>query len=256
MVAPRKEGALALLPRWYAALERRQLADLTFAEVRRGAEALSQAYVQRGRKVAGGKALDGRGKRAAFALLYAPLHFVVVAHAVEQLAATPHPRILDVGCGTGVCSAAWALCAGRPPPRLDGLDTHPWALGEARHNWRDLGLTGSAKRGDAAGVWPGPMSGTSIVVGFVLNELPDAVREAVVHKLLAAHAAGAQVLIFEPVARGVAPFWPALEASVQARGGISCEHRIPAVLPERLALLRRASKRAAPELTARSLWLP
>ena len=55
--------------------------------------------------------LAGAGKRAAFALFYSPLHFVLTGHVVRELdAARPAPRkILDLGCGTGAAGAAWAI---------------------------------------------------------------------------------------------------------------------------------------------------
>ena len=52
----------------YRDLEARHLSELTFAEVRRGLQALSSLYVERRERLADGAALDGAGKRAAFAL--------------------------------------------------------------------------------------------------------------------------------------------------------------------------------------------
>src|SRR5919106_2507259 len=99
---------------WIDALEKRHLADLRVPEVTRALRALSSAYVERRHKVAAGSTLDTKGKRAAFALFYGPLHFLAIAHVVHELGAhTPAPRsILDIGCGTGVGGAAWALSAG------------------------------------------------------------------------------------------------------------------------------------------------
>ena len=57
-------------PAYYEALESRHRAELTFAEVRRALQALSSLYVERRDGIALGKALEGRGKRAAFALYY------------------------------------------------------------------------------------------------------------------------------------------------------------------------------------------
>lgn len=58
-------------------LEQRHLADLRFSDVTRALRALSSAYVERRETaLAGGAALDGAGKRAAFALYYGPIHFL------------------------------------------------------------------------------------------------------------------------------------------------------------------------------------
>src|SRR4051794_34952504 len=60
---------------WLDALDQRHLADLTSSEVARALRALSSCYVERRARLATGGALDSAGKRAAFALFYAPLHF-------------------------------------------------------------------------------------------------------------------------------------------------------------------------------------
>ncbi|HMC56134.1 MAG TPA: hypothetical protein VKH19_13220, partial [Gemmatimonadaceae bacterium] len=67
-----------LFIRWIAALEARHLAALTFSQVSRALRALSSTYVERRQKLAGGAALSGAGKRAAFALFYGPLHHMLV----------------------------------------------------------------------------------------------------------------------------------------------------------------------------------
>src|SRR6266571_3072365 len=114
--------------RWLAALEARHLADLTFPEVSRALRALSSAYVERRGRLATGAALDGAGKRAAFALFYGPLHFITVREAVKALGAhrPPPARILDLGCGTGAAGAAWAVSAGGTP-FVEGVDQSAWA---------------------------------------------------------------------------------------------------------------------------------
>src|ERR1700752_3837937 len=87
---------------WIAALEARQLADLTFQEVSRSLRALSSTYVERRTKLKEGAGLSGAGKRAAFALFYGPLHFLVVHHVVSALGARfmSVDRLIDLGCGT------------------------------------------------------------------------------------------------------------------------------------------------------------
>jgi len=75
-----ERGDSAAYDRWLADLERRHLAELTFPEVSRALRALSATYVERRQKIAEGAALAGAGKRAAFAMFYGPLHFLLVAH--------------------------------------------------------------------------------------------------------------------------------------------------------------------------------
>ena len=80
----------------YADLEARHLSELTFAEVRRALQALSSLYVERRERMAEGAVFDGAGKRAAFALYYGPMHFLLVREIVRALgppaAPPPHPR--------------------------------------------------------------------------------------------------------------------------------------------------------------------
>nr|MBA3948971.1 hypothetical protein [Acidobacteriota bacterium] len=120
----------------------------------RALRALSSAYVQRRTRLPAGAALDGRGKRAAFALFYGPLHFAAVWSVVDALRADgsnpgSSPSIVDAGCGTGAGGAAWALATGSTPKVL-GLDVHPWAVTEAAWTYRFFGLDGRAARGDLA----------------------------------------------------------------------------------------------------------
>jgi len=253
---------------WFEALEGRCLHGLSFAEVRRALQALSSLYVER-RCHAGGpaRALQGAGKRAAFALFYAPLHFLLVRQIVRSVgAASPPPEtILDLGCGTGCAGAAWALeCIGEtggvsPPssraPRLVGIDRNAWAVGETRWTLRTLGLKGAVRRGNLEGT-PLPGSGTAVLLAFTANELAPAARERLLGRLLKAHGHGASVLVVEPVARRVAPWWGEWSRAAAAAGGLSGLWRFPARLPERLRLLDRAAGLDHSELTGRSLWLP
>ena len=135
---------------WIAALEARHLSNLRVPEVTKALRALSSAYVQR-RRDGLPRAMGSTGKRAAFALFYAPLHFLATSLVVRALEAeVPPPRaILDIGCGTGAAGAAWAMAAGRTSS-VAGIDRHPWAVEEARWNYRQLGLDGRARRSDVA----------------------------------------------------------------------------------------------------------
>jgi hypothetical protein len=126
---------------WMAALEARQLADLTFQEVSRSLRALSSTYVERRTTLKDGAALSGAGKRAAFALFYGPLHFLVVHHIVSALGApfVSVERVIRSRCGTGASGAGWAAACARAPVSI-GVDRHPWAIEEARRTYADLGL--------------------------------------------------------------------------------------------------------------------
>src|SRR6185295_2122296 len=156
-----------------AALEARHLAELTFREVSRALRALSSTYVERRQKLAGGAALSGAGKRAAFALFYGPLHYLLLTHIVHALpgATRTIPTLLDLGCGTGASGVAWARSCDKPP-RIIGIDRHPWALGEAAETYRAFGMAATLRQSDIATANL-PRGPAAILAAFTLNELAD-----------------------------------------------------------------------------------
>jgi hypothetical protein len=240
---------------WYEALEKRHMAALTFQEVRRALQALSSLYVERREKIGRGSALDGAGKRAAFALFYGPLHFMTVREIVRKLgAADPPPaRIVDLGCGTGVAGAAWAASTGGIS-RVSGIDSSGWAIVEANWNARALGVSATFRRGDLLQT-PLGAAGEGIVAAYALNELPDDARETMRERLLGAARAGSRVLIVEPIARAPVPWWPSWEEAFRGAGGRADTWRFRAALPERMRLMDKAAGLHHQELTGRSLWL-
>jgi SAM-dependent methyltransferase len=238
-----------------AALERRHLADLTFSEVSRALRSLSSAYVERRGRLAAGAALDGAGKRAAFALFYGPLHYLLVREIVGRLPGADRavPRLVDLGCGTGAAGAAWA---GRqlPSPEVVGIDRHPWALGEALRTYTVFGLDGRTRQDDAVSAAL-PTSRCAVAVAFTVNELAADRREVLLRRLLDRGARGAAVLVVEPIARSVAPWWDRWSAAFAAAGGRADEWRFSIELPAIVAKLDRAAGLNHRELTGRSLWL-
>jgi len=243
-------------PAFYGALEARHRASLTFPEVRRALVALSSLYVERRERMRGGSALEGAGKRAAFALYYGPLHFLLVREIVRALGAwLVAPRqVLDLGCGTGTSGAAWAL-AGPAPARLDGVDSSGWAVTEAKWTLRQLGLRGDVTRGDAAAA-PLPHPPAGVLAAFTVNELDDAARSRLLPRLLDGAGHGSPVLIVEPISRRVSPWWPEWSRAFAAAGGREDDWRFRPALPPTLALLGKAAGLDAREVTGRSLALP
>jgi hypothetical protein len=240
---------------WYAALEERHLADLTFTEVRRALQALSSLYVERRDRLGRGAAIEGRGKRAAFSLFYGPLHFLIVREIVRALgAADPPPRrIVDLGCGTGVAGAAWSLAAGGRPA-VAGVDESGWAIEEAGWNLRTLRVTATLRRGNLVET-PLGVTDEGVVAAYAVNELDDEARAELLRRVLAAHEKGSRVLVVEPIARRPVPFWPGWSEAFRRAGGRDDAWRFPAVFPERMRLLDKAAGLDHREMTARSLWL-
>ena len=245
----------AIVAEWVKALEARHLSELRVSELTRALRALSTAYVDRGTN--GVKnALEGAGKRAAFALFYAPLHFLATYFIVQALEADAAPprAILDIGCGTGAAGAAWAI-AGGGTAAVTGIDRHPWAVAEAGWTYRALHINGRARQGDLARL-PPLSPGTAVVAAYVLNELPDPLREHVHTRLVDAVRGGARLLIIEPISRKVTPWWAGVAAHIAKAGGRAEEWRFAVDLPEPLPLLDRAAGLDHRAITARSLYCP
>jgi hypothetical protein len=81
-------------------------------------------------------------------------------------------------------------------------------------------------------------------------------RIRVFEHLLTAADRGVRVLVVEPIARAVAPWWDEAAAATLRAGGRADDWRIPVQLPELLRTLDKAAGLDHGELTARSLWLP
>jgi SAM-dependent methyltransferase len=240
------------LQEWLADLEKRHLADLTFAEVSRALRALSSAYVERRASLAEGRALEGAGKRAAFALFYAPLHFMTVDRIVAALSPSRAPMLVDIGCGTGAAGAAWADASSIR--RVVGIDRSAWALGEAGRTYRQYDLAAQLKRADAATIVL-PKGPAAFLAAFTVNELPEHARERLLTTLVERCRKGGQCLVVEPLARFVAPWWQQWKDIFQSAGGRADEWRFRVELPPIVAKLDRAAGLDHRELTARTLWL-
>lgn len=260
---------------FYADLEKRHFANLTFSEVTRALRALSSAYVERRESaLADHRALDGAGKRAAFALYYGPIHFELIRAITERLTGNPSASapgatadkkglpppihtlkpglVIDLGCGTGVAGAAVATMT-TPKSRVIGIDTHPWTLEEARFTYKALGLNAEVRRG-SAGRTRIPENATFVVGAFVVNELKAAEREDLLRELKAAVARGTAVLIVEPISLRISPWWEEWRAAFLPLGGRADEWKIRIDLPPIVKRLAKSSSLRPDALTARSLF--
>ena len=241
-------------PGWFDKLWERHTKELSFQEIRKAVQALSRAYVEtRGKHVA--STLGSTGKRAGFALFYGPLHFLLLQNICRELNISKHTfnRIIDLGCGTGVSGAAWALET-RNQPEIVGIDQNSWAVQEARWTYRALGLQGKTRSEDLNRVRM-PGIGTGIVSAFTANELGAEDREKLKRTLLGAASRGTAILVIEPIARRLTPWWKDWAQTFLKAGGRADDWRFEAALPEQLKLMDRAAGLNHRELTGRSLWL-
>jgi hypothetical protein len=102
---------------------------------------------------------------------------------------------------------------------------------------------------------PIPRIADAIVAGWTLNELDDASRASVREKLLAAARAGKAVLVVEPIAGRVSPWWDDWAKSFLKVGGRADQWRFRVELPELLRRLDRAAGLRHDELKARSIYV-
>jgi hypothetical protein len=238
---------------WIEALAARHLANLTRAELTRALRALSSCYVERRGKLSEGAALEGAGKRAAFALFYGPLHLFTIAGIIRGLGWQDRavPAIHDVGCGTGVGGAAWALASGRTA-RIAGIDRSSWAVSEANWTYRQLGMHGAAKTGDAVRDFPRARH-EAILLAYAVNELPEAARANLLDRIAATSGA---LLIVEPIARKDRGWWTGWAERLAVAGVTEQEWRFPAALPPLVREIARGAGLDPRELTARTLSRP
>jgi len=149
--------------------------------------------------------------------------------------------------------AAWAGACDRRP-QIIGVDRHPWALAEAARTYRELGLRARTIRGDAATVAL-PRPPALLLAAFTANELTEDARETLLRRLLERANRGDRVLVVEPLAGFVAPWWNQWKQAFGEAGGRADQWRFRVELPSIVAKLDRAAGLDHRELTGRSLFL-
>jgi SAM-dependent methyltransferase len=244
---------------WLESAVARLAAGLTTAEVRKGVRAVSSLYLERR---AGGDFADarsGRGKRAALATYYAPLHFLVSYHAAREhlLPLLAGAReIADLGCGTGPCGAALARAAGGGPLRVLGIDRSGWMLSEARHTAAAFGLILRTRRASLPEALPRLGPGSLAVLGWFANELAAEARAALLAGLVRAAERGARAVVIEPLAGGVSPWWRAAAVELARAGFEDRLFETELELPDWIRRLDEASGLDHTKLGARLLFGP
>jgi hypothetical protein len=97
--------------------------------------------------------------------------------------------------------------------------------------------------------------GSAVVAAFAINELDDHARETVGTRILGAARRGARVLIVEPMAGWVAPWWSAWSGAFVGAGGRSDTWRVAVDLPECLRELSHACGLRHDMIKVRTLYL-
>jgi hypothetical protein len=251
------EGPLrARFEHWLDEGVRLYSAELEFREIRKGVQALSTLYVERRDEAPfGGRPFEGRGKRAAQATYFGPLHFLAVHHALAEFGAEDLAdvrRVLDLGCGTGATGAALASTLTSRPPLL-GLDRSGWALGEARRAWTSFGLRGRVRRGVLPAALPELRPGDLLALGWTVNELDDTARDKLLDRLDDALERGCGLFVAEPLSTRVSPWWPQWEERLGARGAQARVARLTVIRPPWIERLDRASALDHRTIGARAL---
>ena len=94
-----------------------------------------------------------------------------------------------------------------------------------------------------------------MVAAFAINELNAATRDRLLPRLISHGEQGGRVLIVEPLAGFVAPWWPMWQRAFQSSGGRANEWRISVSLPAIVEKLDHAAGLNHRELTGRSLCI-
>ena len=221
----------------------RHTAELAFREIRRGAQALSWLYVERRGEVdLAARTIDGRGKRAALASYYAPLHFLTAHHALAAIGATRlagAARLFDVGAGTGASGAAVARALGVTD--ATAIDRSGFALAEARRTYAAFGLLVRSVRGRVPERLPRAERGDVWVLGWSANEMAEPERAALLERIARAIGFGARIVLLEPLAGAAVPWWREWRETLTPLGVAELESKTPIARPEWIARLDQAT---------------
>jgi trans-aconitate methyltransferase len=180
---------------------------------------------------------------------------LIVREVVQRLEADAARQsvLVDLGCGTGASGAAWAA-QDSTFRQVVAIDRSPWSIAEASRTYRHFGVSARTRQDEmASAAWP---PGAALLAAFSVNELPGDSRDRLLQRFLDRAGRGDAILVVEPVARSIAPWWGAWQAAFAAAGARSDEWRFRTELPDIVAKLDRAAGLDHRELTARSLWMP
>ena len=243
---------------WVDAAHARWARGLEFRELRRGVQAVSDVYVHK--RKSGGlaeRAVDGRGKRAAFVVYYGGLHLLLVQDWMCDHAPPEVKQIVDVGCGPGVVGAAAARWCGGV--RLSASDRVGRHLEVAAWTARHFGVKARTSRASLPTVLESVNDSALCTMGWVINELSPADRDATFAAISRVVRRGSGMLVFAPLSLRASPWWPDLFRTLrQASAGQvqESEHRFQPERPPIIADLDRATRLNHAAMGARVMYVP
>ncbi|GAB4375760.1 MAG: hypothetical protein Kow0062_15200 [Acidobacteriota bacterium] len=255
---PYLEGDVrAMFDAWAERMRARHAAALTFAELRKGVQALGvlDEPADFGGETSR-RLLEGRGKRAALATFRAQLSFLTVHHAALMLDLgrwAPVRRVIDLGAGTGGAGAALSLALGGA--RVEPVDRSGWALERAVETARAFGLAARPRRGELPEAVGRPGRGDVLLAAWIFRELDPPVRAGLRAALVAALRRGARVAVLEMpgVPQG---WWRRLAAAFEPFGVREELIRVAIDRPPLIREIDRAARLDHQVLGARVLYGP
>ena len=240
-------------PAFFAALEARQRAELTFQEIRRALQALSSLYVERRERLSGRRSTGPAS---------VPPSRSTTGRCTSCSCARSCARSGRAAARLGA-SSIWAAALGRPAPRgrsgarrPHGRRDRQQRLGR-RRGALDAAAARSARQGQPRRRGVGGAAGPAARHPRRVHRQRAAGRRAraLLPRLLDAAEAGSPVLIVEPIARRMSPWWPEWAGPSAQAGGREDEWRCRPPCRRRSRCSQGGRARRA-QLTGRSLSLP
>lgn len=257
-------GPDPLFDAWLGSVLTRHRQAYSPSEFLKAVRALSARYVERRAQLPHHSPTDSAGKRAAFAAFFAPLHFLTTQAIVTAsgLGAAPLDHLFDLGCGTGAAGAAWAH-ATTTCPAVTGVDKQGWCLDEAKATWRAFSLNGRTVRGDLQVSAEKLLRDAAmrdrrrigVVLGWSVNELDPPARQRLLPTIAALVRAGHPLLLIEPLARGITPWWDEWARALTPAGAVARDWKFDDALPAALAAIDEAAGFRRDGLGARAITI-
>ena len=199
----------------------------------------------------------GAGKRAAFALFYGPLHYLLIRESSVRCRARSRVRpLIDLGCGTArPAPRGRAACRSPAARSSDSIDTR----GRSARRAADVSSvrTGGAHAPTRCRDARAAEVARTAAGGVHAERAARRVARRAAAASVRSRGGGDRVLIVEPLARGVAPWWNRWQESGRLARRPRRRWRFRVELPAIVTKLDRAAGLNHRELTAAAvhLWL-